>query len=389
MRYPPMAPAKLRPAVCIVEPSDSHDNDVFAQIELLREHCEVHIVIPECILERDLFRQTSSLYRVQPLKEQPRSSRLKRLALLPAKYWRIKRYCQEIRSAAIIFNTIYTPADLNLIGALFPRNLSFQVIHNYQRFLKPWMRRYLARFSGNFVLSEEVFEHIQKTHPPAINLGFFLPIFFESFRKTCRGRSAPWKDGCATFNLGVFGGVDQARRNYQGLIESVRRFKASGKPVNFRLHLVGTAPASFVHMLHEAKLTDVVSVYGFTSYADMFALVEHMDIVLFLIDSQVTGHNLYNRYKVTGTSVMLKAFHKVGASSDEFPVDKLLADTTYFYPGQDLGVLFKQIALGEIGKDQIRAREARYKDKSLLTFENQQTRLLSALRISTGAVAGK
>jgi hypothetical protein len=374
---------KNKHRICIVEVSTSHDNDAFSQMELLREHFEVHVIAPLQLLNMDLFRATSQLYHAKPLPELGEGNRWMRLACLPLTLWRIRSYCARINADAIIFNTTFTLADLCLITMLFPRGKTFQIIHNYQRFLNPIAFRFFKWFKNNMVLSEEVFDYISRTHKTTGKLAFFLPIFFRSFMDTCPDRQPKWKRGRALFNLGVFGTVDQKRRNYQGLVDAVERIKASGEVINFQIHLVGSAPAEFVKMIQKKGLADIISVYGFCSFADMFALAENMDMVFFLIDSEVPNFQYYNKYKVSGTSVLLKTFRKVGISSDDFPVDRSLQNTVLYYQGTDVGAILKEVARGAITKKQIQEMEKKYAEESLISFETQQQQLIRALGLGS------
>lgn len=368
--------------VCIIELGTSHYNDVFSQLELLREHFEVHVIAPPRLFNMDLFSATTQLYHALPLHELRARSRWIRLARLPLTLWRIRKYCARINADAIIFNTTFTLIDLWLIAALLPRGKTFQVIHNYQRFLNPVAFRFFKWFTNNMVLSEDVFEYIRKTHDTAGKLAFFLPIFFKSFMATCPERQPKWKGGRATFNLGVFGGIEQSRRDYQGLIDAVARLQATGASINFRIHLIGSAPPEFEETIRQQGLKEIVSVYGYCSFADMFALAENMDLVFFLIDSNVHNFRYYNKYKVSGTSVLLKTFRKVGVSSDEFLVDRSLQNTVFYYHGADVGEILKKIARGEITKAMIAEMERRYSDVRLLSFETQQRQLIAALGIA-------
>jgi len=371
-----------KPCVCVVELSTSHDNDAFSQMELLRESFDVHVIAPPKLLGMDLFRATAGLYHALPLPEMSSPNKWVRLVRLPLVLWRVRRYCVRVQAEAIVFNTTFTWADLLLIVALFPRRKTFQVVHNFQRFLSPMAFRFFDWFANNMVLSEEVFEHIRKTHPEtAGKLSFFLPIFFKSFMDTCPERQPKWKGGKAEFNLGVVGNVDQSRRNYQGLITAVERLKAAGERINFRIHMIGSAPPVFVEMIRQKGLEDCVSVYGFCSFFDMFALSEGVDFVFFLIDSEVENYQYYNKYKVSGTSVLLKTFHKVGVSSDDFPMDQTLRDTVLFYPGTDVESILLRLIRNEITHEQIAEIEKRYASIDLFSYETQRRQLIAALKL--------
>jgi glycosyltransferase involved in cell wall biosynthesis len=371
-----------KPRVCVVELSTSHDNDAFSQMELLREYFEIHVIAPPQLLNMDLFRATAQLYQARPLHEMSSPNRWVRLARQPLALWRIRCYCARIKAEAIVFNTTFTWVDLLLIVALFPRRRTFQVVHNYQRFLSPLAYRFFAWFANNMVLSEEVFDHIAKTHPRTDGkLSFFLPIFFKNFMDTCPERQPRWKGGKAEFNLGVVGNVDQSRRNYQGLIDAVERLKANGAAINFRIHMIGSASTDFIAMIKQKGLEDCVSVYGFCSFLDMFALSENVDLVFFLIDSDVENYQYYNKYKVSGTSVLLKTFRRVGVSSDDFPIDRTLKETVLYYHGTDVGSVLEKIVRGEITHAQVAEMERRYAGIDLLSYETQRRQLIAALKL--------
>ncbi len=366
-------------SICVVELSTSHDNDAYAQMELLREHFDVHVIAPPQLLKMDLFLATSQLYSAKPLDELDVSNRLIRFIRLPFAMWHIRKYCLRVKAEAIVFNTTFTWGDLLLIIMLFPRRKTFQIVHNYQRFLNPVSFRFFKWFKNNLVLSEEVFDYINKTHDTAGKLSYFLPIFFKSFMVTCPERQPQWKGERALFNLGVFGNIDQRRRNYKGLIDAVVRIKSNGERINFRIHLIGSASLEFMEEIRQKGLEDVIGVYGFCSFKDMFALAENMDLVFFLIDSEVDNFQYYNKYKVSGTSVLLKTFRKIGVSSDDFHIDRTLKDTVFHYHGTDVYSVLERILHGEIKKTYIAEMEKRYDEIDLLSFETQQRQLIVSL----------
>jgi hypothetical protein len=102
--------------------------------------------------------------------------------------------------------------------------------------------------------------------------------------------------------------------------------------------------------------------------------------VLFLIDATVRDCNVYNRYKITGSSTLIKAFGKACASSRDFSVDALLADQCFFYEGAHIEELIEAIANGSVNKDSVHAMETRHAGKPVLSREAQRERLVSALR---------
>jgi hypothetical protein len=113
----------------------------------------------------------------------------------------------------------------------------------------------------------------------------------------------------------------------------------------------------------------------------MFALSESMDLVFFLIDSDVENYQYYNKYKVSGTSVLLKTFRRIGVSSDDFQVDRTLKETMLYYRSTDVGSVLEKLVRGEITHAQIAELERRYASIDLLSYNTQRRQLITALNL--------
>lgn len=370
-----------RPRVCLVEPSLSHEEVIGPQIELLHGLADVHVIAPARLLEVDLLRGLGSHFRAHPLSGHVGRGNLAQVLRLPLLYARIRRICADIRPDAIVFNTTFNVCDLALIAALFPRRQTCQIIHNYQQFLRPPGRLFRNWFARNLVLSEEVFEYIVRTHGAHDRLAWFLPVFFNDFLATLPAHTHA-RCTAGVFDVGVIGNVDQNRRNYAGLLAALRHLKSERLTLNVRVHIIGAAPASFAASVREAGLGDDVRMYGFCSFAEMITRVEEMDLVLFLIDRDVENAEYYNKYKISGTSSLLKAFRKVGVASSDFPIDRTLLDTVFTYPGTDIGAFLRGLSQGQVGRERLAEMERRYADKRVLDFATQQRLLAEALRLA-------
>jgi hypothetical protein len=181
--------------------------------------------------------------------------------------------------------------------------------------------------------------------------------------------------------VGVFGSIEDDRRNYSGLLAAIKSFTPISQQVGFRVYLVGKAPQKVRDYIQGNHLENLIEFYpDFVPFRRMFLLLAEMDIVLFLIDRTVKNSKHYNRYKITGTSTLLKAFKKAGASSSDFPVDDTLGDKCFYYPGSDVGGFLRQISEGTITKDDIRKRTAAYEGQTVFSFAEQQGRLVSAIQ---------
>ncbi|MEI7935617.1 MAG: hypothetical protein WCK27_02910 [Verrucomicrobiota bacterium] len=367
--------------VAIVEPCHSHEEVVLPQIELLRAHFDLSVVAPRSLLNIDLLYETSHLYHARAFTAALAKNRTRRVLDKPWNYVAIRKVIREMKPSVIIFNSTYTSIDIALIRWLFRDYKKIQIIHNFQKFLGPLSRWLYRAFDGNLVISEQVHAYVTGHHPEFADLEYFLPIFFDSFLSGgvgCMDVPAP---ACPQLKLGVFGSIENDRRNYLGLLDAVRRLGVSRDKAAFRVYLVGKAPQEIQAYIREHNLQSVVQYYTeFVPFRAMFALLAEVDIVLFLIDREVRNTKHYNHYKISGTSTLMKGFRKAGASSTDFPVDSSLADKCFYYPGGDIGRLLSQIRDGNVAADDVRRRIATYEGKSLFSFSEQQARLVSIVQ---------
>jgi hypothetical protein len=225
-----------------------------------------------------------------------------------------------------------------------------------------------------------VHRHILSKHPTFSDLGYFLPIFFDGFLAT--GEAPKSVPTCAEpiLKLGVFGSIEANRRNYWGLLNALRDMDRAGAVHGFHLYLVGKAPQAVHEFIVTNRLDHIVE-HGteFISFRRMFALLADMDIVLFLVDRETANIALYNCYKITGTSSLVKAFRKVGATSSDFKIDESLADKCFVYSGTEIQSLLHQISDGKISATEVEAKRRRYESDALFSFAVQQAHLVSFL----------
>lgn len=368
--------------VCIVEPCHSHEEVIFPQIELLKDDYHVYVLAPQSLLDVEILKGTQHLYTAVPFRWRQKDCRLKRFLCTPRKYWDIRMLVDRIAPEVVIFNSTYHLLDLLLITFLFKRYRKVQIIHHFQSFFQPGMRGIYNQFDANLVISEEVHHYIVQTHPEFYSLEYFLPIFFDSILlhpSTVMDAANVYEDG--QLQLGVFGSVDRRRRNYAGLLSRLVEWKNRGVKSDFCIHLVGELPNEYRKFIKQNHLVDVVHCHDeFVSFTDLSKIIQHIDVILFLIDSSVPSVKTYNYYGVSGTSTLIKGFRKACASSRDFKVDATLLDKCFLYDGDHVEQLFQQIADGKITKSIVRTLEAKYQDMPLFSRQLQKQRLLSILK---------
>jgi hypothetical protein len=367
--------------IAIIEPSHSHEEVILPQIELLRGQYDVYVVAPQSLLTIELLKDAASLFHACAFSVVTARNRLLRLMGLPFKYLAIARVVRSIDPHVLIFNSTYTLLDVALICWVFRKYKKAQIIHNFEQFLPPFGRWLYHRFSANLVISEEVHRYVVSTHPEYADLDYVLPIFFDSFvaAHDCVPQRLTKRNGM--LKLGVFGTIEDSRRNYSGLLESLHRLAQSRMEVGFRIYLVGKAPPEIQNYIQTHGLDTMVETFSaFVPFHTMFSLLAEMDVVMFLVDRHVKYAGQYNRYKISGTSTLMKAFRKVGCASDEFLVDASLAAACFTYPGDDIGHFLRQIADGHITLDTVRAKASGYAADDVFSFTKQQTRLVSLIR---------
>jgi glycosyltransferase involved in cell wall biosynthesis len=328
--------------IAIIEPCHSHEEVILPQVELLRNDFNVHVVAPPSLLNVDLLRLTSHLYQAHPIPLRVSGSRIGRLLGKPSVYRAIRQIVDTFDPAVLIFNSTYSLLDVVLIRSWFRDYRKIQIIHNLRQFLMPGALQFYRAFDANLVISEQVHQYATSHHPAFSDLRYFLPIYFDSFLEAQPPPAHSTEIGQAPLKLGVFGAIEEGRRNYRGLMEAVRKMKRTGNAAGFRIYLVGRAPGWVQELIRQHDLQGLVEHYTeFVPFREMFEKLAEMDIVLFLVDNEVGNARHYNRYKISGTSTLIKAFRKACACSTDFPVDDSLADKSFYYEGSDIGSLLK------------------------------------------------
>jgi hypothetical protein len=368
-----------KPKICLVEACNNHAEVLLPQIDLLQDDYELYLIAPQSLLDLDLLSRTKSLYEGIPVDWNQKSSRFRRLLRMPGKYRDIRRIVDSIHPEVVLFNSSYRPLEMLLIAALFKGVRKGHIIHNFQYFLRPGMRWLYRQFDLSLVISEEVQRYVVQHHPQYRTLDYFLPIFFGSFESASVSVATPQTD--ASLQIGVFGNIENYRRNYEGLFQSLAAWRRSGRKADFLMHVVGSLPVEYRQFIARHDLGGVVRSYDdYVPFEEMFRVLRNTDVVLFLIDDSVPNSKFYNRYKISGTSSLVKGFHKVSAVSRDFPIDAVLADKCFYYDGLHLEQIFEAIENGSISKPLVREMEARYASADALSREQQKTRLLAALK---------
>ena len=370
-----------KPKLCLVEPCHSHAEVLLPQIDLLHDDYDLYVIAPQSLLDQDILSKTSHMYQGIPVRWNQWSSRLRRLFRMPGKYRDIRYIVDSLRPELVLFNSTYRAIDLILLANYFQGIRKAQIIHNFQSFLRPGMRWLYDQFDLNLVISEEVHEYIVGHHPEYRSLNYFLPIYFGSFEPSRGGVSEPLSRTDSPLQIGVFGSVNEDRRNYDGLLRSLAAWRRSHGTAHFVLHLVGRLPVEHREFIASHDLGDMVRYYDtFVPFEEMFRVLRGVDVVMFLIDSTVRHCNEYNRYKISGASTLIKAFRKACAASRDFRIDATLADKCFFYDGSRVEQFFQSIANGTITKATVRMIEARFGTVGVLSREIQKSRLLDALK---------
>lgn len=367
--------------IVIIEPCHSHEEVILPLVELLRETYDVSVLAPQSLLDVDLLSRTKHLYAGLPIRWNQKAPRWLRLLCLPGKYRGIRRIVDSIEPKLIIFNSTHTWIDLLLIAFFFKGVPKVQIIHEFHFFLRPIFRGFYKIFNLNLVISEEVFWFIRHKHNDYQTLDYFLPIFFSGFETACASAHYSQSDDDTIVQLGIFGSVDQTRRNYNGLFQSLATWCKAGHKPCFQMHIVGRLPEAHVNFIKTNKIGHIVHyAEAFVPFEKMFEVLRKVDIVLFLIDASVRDCEVYNRYKITGSSTLIKGFQKVCASSKDFCVDGVLTDKCFFYDDDHVEQLFNMIENGVITKAVVRQMESRYAGNTLLYHNVQKKRLIESLK---------
>ena len=369
-----------KPKICLIEPCHSHEEVLYPLIVLLRDDYDVYVIAPQSLLDVDLLSRTKHLYTALPIIWNQDASKLHRFLRMPGKYNDVRRIINSINPDCVLFNSTHNILDMFYIAMFFKSVRKVQIIHEFNQFLKPGMRWLYNQFNLNLVISEQVYSYVKTHNPDFNNLDYVLPIYFEGFFESAEDRSRDKDIDTSYIKLGVFGSIDSNRRNYRGLLDAIREICANSRDPRFRVYLVGKAPQWLQDEIKQYNLAGVVEIYSeFVSFQKMFDILNEMDLVLFLIDNAVSNSRYYNKYKISGTSTLVKAFKKAGLSSTDFNVDSTLVDRCFYYKGTDIKSFLNRINNEELTKIDIQNKIAAMHENAEFTFEKQKERLVSMI----------
>jgi glycosyltransferase involved in cell wall biosynthesis len=366
--------------IALVEPMHSHEEVLYPWIELLHGKFEVHVVAPQSLLAGDLLHETRHLYQSSAFSVASRGSRLQKLMGIYKKYKTIKHCVDKINPQLVIINTVATLLDAVLILWMLRKYNKIQVIHNFQAYMPIPCRFIYKSFDSNIVLSEQVYRYITQCHPAFDKLNYVLPIFFKDFISADIKNTQTPSQCNHPLKIGVFGTIDQRRKNYNGLIDALECVNKSARDLRFHVYLIGKDVHNIAKKIKRNGLEDAVTTYnGFIPFQKSFALLRQMDLVLFLIDNTVPNARYYNRFKISGTSILMKIFKKVGVSSTDFIMDESLISRCFFYDKTDIKGFLVRLNNGSISDADILAKVANLSDESEYSFERQQSKLISII----------
>ncbi|MEI6515781.1 MAG: hypothetical protein WCO77_07380, partial [bacterium] len=248
--------------IALVEPNHSHEEVLFPLTELLRDRSDVYVVAPQTLLDVDLMRGMSSSCHAVPYINALPATRAGRIVGVLDKYSAIKKSMERIDPELIIFNSVPTLLDAALISLYFGKWRKIQVIHNFQNYLLPGAQSLYKLFDGNLVISEQVFRYIQEHHPDFHHLDYVLPIFFDGFRVENDAEPGVEMGKPDYLTLGVFGAIEEDRRNYHGLLQAIKQVAATSHSPRFRIYLAGKAPLWLQQEVQKYHLENIVKIFS-------------------------------------------------------------------------------------------------------------------------------
>ncbi|MFC1503836.1 hypothetical protein ACFL6D_00310 [Spirochaetota bacterium] len=381
--------------IALVQYTNQHEEVLAPQIEMLKGFCRVEVFAPESIFETDLLRALSSEYNKNKVYA-PKHLLIKIIRrLVPfffawTCYKKIRNKAADLAVSCVIFNTISSIYELCLIVFLFRKIPTIHIIHNMQHYAHMPRKHFLSYFKKNLFISKDVFDHTIRhciREEEVHRYDHFLPILFDSFlsRKgtvgTIGGYTGKYSINTELINIGIVGSVDMKRRNYRCAVESVKKANSSAGRCLYRIYIISRISSRVRNYIYKSGMYDSFVYFNdHIPYAEMFHLIKRIDLLAFMADRSVKNNKYYNTYKITGTSVLAKAFKKPCISSDEFRIDGSLRDKTLFYHADRFDEVLRKINAGEITKNTIKELAEKFSAEGSFDQTFQKERYLSIIR---------
>jgi hypothetical protein len=332
-----------------------HEEVLAPQIDFLLPDNELFVAAPLDLFNHDYIIKFSSNIRKIIFSNSKYNNKnimqiLYRMVSIILKYLQLYKSIKQHNIDLIVFNTITRPFHFKLIRFLFKNIEKIHIIHNGQLFIDQKAIKSLSIFKKNLFISFDVYNYYINKHRQTSPIAFdwFFPDLFNFFISDKNYDSQISSNDKIT--IVVPGAVEDWRRNYEGLFDALKTMQITDPP--FRIVLLGKISVDGKKQIADMGLNEIIKTYAaYVPGQEMLRCIRSADAIAFLVDKNI-GENccLYNRYKITGSSVLALSFGIPCIVSSDFVLDNGLKEKAVIYPESHIEYVFRDIITGKLSK---------------------------------------
>jgi hypothetical protein len=338
-----------------------HEEILAPQIDFLLPDNEVFVAAPPAVLEHDYIKifnaRISRIFFSDKKGNNKKTIYIfKRFLSILLKYIILSRAVKKNHIDLIVFNTLTKSFHFILINLFFKRKDKIHIIHNAQLFITRNSKRRLKTFRKNLFLSVDVYNYYIHNHNDnTFKCDWFFPTLINLAGTGLSDNDIFSED---KINIIVPGSIDNKRRNYEGLFLALKKMEIENP--NFQIFLLGKASSEIQRQIIDMKIDHIIKTFSeYIPGKVMLEYTKNADAAAFLIDPCIGGnHLIYNKYKITGTSVLCLTFSLPSIVSDAFDIDEGLKEKAIFYPGSNIENVFNEMLSGKLSKTYLRKLKA-------------------------------
>lgn len=233
----------------------------------------------------------------------------------------IRRYAKRQNVQTLLWATISTATKARVISLVLRAYKVSHIIHNGHRFVRA--SPLLNKFYKNIYLSRSILEHMRDQSSAADHerQDFFWATNFRASVNLAHY----YELDSEKVHIGIAGGVNQKRRNYDSLIDAAVRCKSKGICDRVRFWILGACPDWFTTGIRASGVEECfVTFSAYLSFDDMFSYVRSMDALALLIDDSVPNYVYYGTSKISGMENLALGFRIPLLVAEGVPVEREL-----------------------------------------------------------------
>ena len=257
---------------------------------------------------------------------------------------RIRKFLVAGGFEKVIINTAHSSPVRNLCLMPYPNKMRFfGNLHGVNKLEGSFTQKLISRrIRQYFVLNDYMLEKAKKLPPAGLSFAAYYPIFHPPFTEVViekKAANACW--------VAIPGGVEYSRRDYNTLLEALRKMK-NVIPADLRFFLLGNSDREDGHHLkkqiNDAGLADHFFCYnGFMPDSLLHAYISRCDAVLPLIHPVNAAMVKYLENQISGSYNLAFAYQKPLLMHDYFRRYEDFRDTSFFYNTEDLPQLLSHL----------------------------------------------